>query len=581
MRNCFLTAFSGFSKARQHHSVGNTIDRADRLSAARFCEDRLAWPTGMTLSNRLAVGAFLVAQSSAWAQPVRIETGLVEGIQSGLSTVYKSIPFAAPPVAELRWRAPQPALPWNGIRRADKFGPICMQTGVSVPGAESEPVSEDCLTLSIWTPSKSREQKLPVMMWIPGGGFTQESGSIPLYWGDSLARRGVIVVTINYRVGLLGFLAHPELTRESGHHTSGNYGLLDQIAALAWIKRNITAFGGDPERVTIWGQSAGSMSVSLLMASSPAHGLYQRAIGESGAYFVPPAATGSNEKKLFLKGAEEQGVKLASDLGATSLEALRKIEPEKFLKDNSTSPAHPIIDGYVVREEPYAAFAAGRQNDVPILIGSNSDEGRPMIAGVDVKRATFAEDLSNAFYGSNVVRDLAEDYLKSYPAKTDAEARERRAGFERDLRFGWDTWTWARMQAKTGQAKVFSYYFAHLPPYPQGSPFADWGAGHWAELPYVFDHLSQQPWAWSDADHGIANMMATYWTNFAKSGDPNGDGVPIWPNFTNGSERVLHFEDSTTVGGVPDLDELRRLDLRYKSLRNATAVQTSQVTGPH
>jgi para-nitrobenzyl esterase len=337
MRNYFRTAFSRSSIARQGHSVGK-IGRADRLSVTRFCKDRLAWPTGMKLLNALAVGAFLVAQSSGWAQPVRIETGLVEGIQSGVSTVYKSIPFAAPPVAELRWRAPQPALAWNGIRRADKFGPICMQKGISVPGAESEPVREDCLTLSIWTPAKSREQTLPVMMWIPGGGFTQESGSIPLYWGDSLARRGVIVVTINYRVGLLGFLAHPELTRESGHHTSGNYGLLDQIAALAWIKRNIAAFGGDPDRVTIWGQSAGSMSVSLLMASPLAQGLYQRAIGESGAYFVPPAATGSNEKKLFLKGAEEQGVSLASDLGAMSLVALRKIEPERFLKYNSTAP---------------------------------------------------------------------------------------------------------------------------------------------------------------------------------------------------------------------------------------------------
>ncbi len=524
--------------------------------------------------NSLTALAVLAVPLSAWSHPVRIDTGLIEGVQDDTVTVYKSIPFAAPPVGDLRWRAPQPAPAWKGVRLADKFGPICMQTGVSVPGSPSEPVSEDCLTLSVWTPAKSRDEKFPVMMWIPGGGFTQESGSIPLYWGDSLARRGVIVVTINYRVGLLGFLSHPELTRESGHHSSGNYGLLDQIAALAWIKRNVAAFGGDPDRVTIWGQSAGSMSVSLLMASPLAHGLFQRAIGESGAYFVPPAATGSNEKKLFLKGAEEQGVKLASDLGATSLEALRKIEPERFLKNNNI-PAHPIIDGYVVREEPFAAFAAGRQNDVPTLIGSNSDEGRPMIAGVDVKRATFAEDLSNAFYDSPVVRDLAEDYLKSYPAKTDGELRERRAGFERDLRFGWDTWTWARMQTKTGKAKVFSYYFAHLPPYPQGSPFADWGAGHWAELPYVFDHLSQQPWAWSDADHAIANVMATYWTNFAKSGDPNGDGVPEWPNFTSDEEQVLHFDNSSTVGGVPDLDELRRLDLRYLSLRSNTTVQIS------
>jgi para-nitrobenzyl esterase len=525
--------------------------------------------------NSLIVLTVLAVPLSVFSHPIRIETGLIEGVKDGAITTYKSIPFAAPPVGDLRWRAPQPAPPWNGVRRADKLGPICLQAGVSVPGALGEPVSEDCLTLNIWTPAKSDAQKLPVMVWIPGGGFTQESASIPLYWGDQLARRGVIVVTINYRVGLLGFLAHPELTSESAHHTSGNYGLLDQIAALAWVKRNIAVFGGDPDRVTLWGQSAGSMSVSLLIASPLAHGLFQRAIGESGAYFVPPAATGSNEKELFLKGAEEQGVRLASALGVKSLMALRKLEPERLLQGGNAAPMHPIIDGYVVPEEPYAAYAAGRQNDVPILIGSNSDEGRPMIAGVDVKLATFAEDLSKAFYDSPVVRDLAQDYLKSYPAVTDQEGRERRAGFERDLRFGWDMWTWARMQARTGQAKVFSYYFAHLPPYPQGSPFADWGAGHWAELDYVFDHLSQKSWAWSEDDRALANLMATYWTNFAKNGDPNGDGLPAWPNVTTDDERVLHFDKSATVGGVPDLSELQRLDLRYMELRGDTTVQIS------
>lgn len=221
-----------------------------------------------------------------------------------------------------------------------------------------------------------------------------------------------------------------------------------------------------------------------------------------------------------------------------------------------------FTDGYVVPEEPYVAFVGGRQNDVLTLIGLNADEGRSMIAGVDVKLATFAEDLSKAFYGSNVVRELAENYLKTYPAATDHEARERRASFERDLRFGWDMWTWARMQARTGRARVFSCYFAHLRPYPEGSPFADWGAGHWAELSYVFDHLSQQPWAWSDADRAIANLMATYWTNFARSGDPNDDGMPVWPNFTRDRERVLHFDDSAAVGGVADLGELRQLDHR-------------------
>jgi para-nitrobenzyl esterase len=533
----------------------------------------------MKLSKALAVWALLVTQSHAWAQPVRIETGLIEGTPVGVSTVYKSVPFAAPPVGELRWRAPQPAPPWSGIRRADKFGPIGMQSGVSVPGAPHEPVSEDCLALSIWTPAKSHDQKLPVMVWIPGGGFTQESGSMPLYWGDALASRGVIVVTINYRVGLLGWLAHPELSRESGHQSSGNYGLLDQIAALAWIKRNVGEFGGDPDRVTIWGQSAGSMSVSMLMASPLARGLFQRAIGQSGAYLVPPAATHSPEG-LFLKGAEQQGVRLAADLGAMSLAALRKLGPEQFLKNGLAGTFHPIIDGYVLPEEPYAAFAAGRQNDVPILIGSNADDARPLIPSGNIRLASFAEDIGKA-WGSQVVRALAEEYIKLYPATTDREARESRAKFETELRYGWDMWTWARLQAKTGRGKVFSYYFAHLPPYPQGSPFADWRAGHWAELRYVFDHLNQEPWAWSDADRALANEMATYWTNFAKSGDPNGDGVPVWPNFTTDRERVLHLDDSATVGGVPDLEWLRRLDLCYIGLRSATTALRKELQSPN
>jgi para-nitrobenzyl esterase len=500
--------------------------------------------------------------------PVRIETGLIQGIYSGPLTVYKSIPYAAPPVGELRWREPHLATPWQGVRRADTFGPIAMQTGASVPGAPPEPFSEDCLTLNIWAPVKPDAEKLPVMVWIPGGGFTQESASIPLYWGDALATRGVIVVTINYRVGLLGFFAHPDLSLESGHNSSGNYGLLDQIAALAWIKRNVAAFGGDPVNVTIWGQPAGSMAVNLLMASPLARGLFQGAIGESGGFFTPPAATGSPDER-YLKGAHEQGVRLASALGAMSLADLRKLEPDQFLKDGIGGTMYPIIDGYVLPEEPYATFSSGRQNDVPLLIGSYADEGRPLIAGRNVQLATFVKDIGEAF-GSNVVRDLAEEYLAIYPSTTDQEAFETRAAFERDLRFGWDMWTWARLQATTGRAKVFYYYFAHVPPYPQGSTFADWGAGHWAELRYVFDHLSQEPWAWSDADRALANALATYVTNFTKNGDPNGEGVPVWPNFTTDGERVLHVDDTVTVGGIPNVEGLRRLDLRYQGLRSAT-----------
>ncbi len=500
------------------------------------------------------------------SKPVRIETGLISGICEADVTVYKSIPYAAPPVGHLRWKAPQLALPWDGVRRADTFGPIAMQAGESVPGAPHEPVSEDCLTLNIWAPTLADTTPLPVMVWIPGGGFTQESASMPLYWGDALATRGVIVVTINYRVGLLGFLVHPDLSRESGHQSSGNYGLLDQIAALQWIQRNIKAFGGDPGRVTIWGQSAGSMSVCMLMASPHARGLFHRAIGESGGFFVPLAATDGSFAKA---AAEEQGVRMAAALGVTSLDALRDLAPEQFLTDGIGGTTHPIIDGYVVPEEPYATFAAGRQNDVPILIGSNADEGQPMLTGREIRLATFAEDIGQEF-GSAAVRALAAEYLAIHPAATDLEARESRAAFERDLRFGWDMWTWARLQAKTGREKVFSYYFAHQPPYPAGSPIADWGAAHWAELRYVFDHLDQEPWAWTDADRALATLLASYATNFAKHGNPNGDGVAVWPDYTISSPLVLHLDGTATFGDMPNLEGLTLLDRRYTSLRDAT-----------
>jgi len=530
--------------------------------------------TQAKLAIRWIVFAILLAPTGAWCSSaqtptatVQIESGLIAGVPDSALTTYKSIPFAAPPVGALRWRPPERPRRWSGVRTADKFGPVCMQSGASVPGAAEEPVSEDCLTLSIWTPSKSPDDKLPVMVWIPGGGFTQESASMPLYWGDALARRGVIVVSINYRVGVFGFLAHPELTRESPNHSSGNYGLLDQIAALVWIKANIAAFGGDPARVTIWGQSAGSLSVNLLMASPLARGLFQGAIGESGGFFVPPAATGSVEK-WFLPGAEQQGVKFAATAGAPSVEAMRKLGLEQILKASDAGTTHPIMDGFVLPQEPFDVFTAGHQNDVPLLLGSNANEGRPLIAGRDVKLSSFADDIGKA-YGSDVIGQLANESLKIYPATTDAEAHESRANFERDLRFGWDMWTWARLQTKTGKGKVFYYYFAHLPPAPQSSPFAYWGAGHWAELPYVFDHLSQYQWAWTDADRALADTMATYWTNFSKSGDPNGPTVPAWPNFTTKNGYLLHFNDTLSIGGVPNFEGLRLLDERFAKLRVA------------
>jgi para-nitrobenzyl esterase len=316
----------------------------------------------------LALAAILCLGSIARAEPrpILVDGGMLQGVDDHQLTVYKGVPFADSPVGGMRWRVPQPVTPWPGVRRADTFAPACMQTGVSMPGESPPSTSEDCLYLNIWAPAARPDARLPVIVWIYGGGFTNGSASMPLYWGDAFARKGVILVTIGYRVGPLGFLAHPDLSRESGHGASGNYGLMDQIAALQWVQRNISKLGGDPQRVTIAGQSAGSMSVSILMASPAARGLFQRAIGESGGFFEPVALAPGYR----LDKAERDGVAYALSLGADSIEALRKLPAETLLKGKAGSVSHPVIEPVILPEAPSEAFAAGRQNDTPLLIGS-------------------------------------------------------------------------------------------------------------------------------------------------------------------------------------------------------------------
>ena len=482
------------------------------------------------------------------AQQIKTESGTISGVSADGLSVYKGVPFAAPPIGDLRWRPPMPAVPWTGVRKADSFAPACMQVGVSMPGETPPAVSEDCLYLNIWTPNKTPDDHLPVIE-DNGGGYVNGSASMPLYWGDRLAHEGVIVVTIAYRLGPLGFLALPELTRESPHHSSGNYGLMDQIAALEWVHRNIAAFGGDPGCVTIAGQSSGSMSVSMLMSSSLAKGLFQRAIGESGGLFEPLQLG----PKFLLANAERDGEKYAVSLGAPSLKELRRL-PASLLTGNAGGIVHAVIEPYVLPVSPYEAFASGQQNDVPLLIGSNAEEARAIVDVSHETAATFSSDLERS------VGQLPPALIAAYPHATDEEARHAQLGLERDLRFGWDMWAWARLQAGTGQSPIFYYSFRQQPPFPPSSVYAGWGASHYAELWYVFDHLDQSPWNWTAGDRKLAGEMSSYWVNFAKFGDPNGPGLPPWPAFTNKESRVQYLADPIGVGGVANINSLAVFD---------------------
>jgi para-nitrobenzyl esterase len=434
-----------------------------------------------------------------------------------------------------------------------------MQTGTSMPGETPPETNEDCLYLNIWAPARSDRAHLPVMVWIHGGGYANGSASMPLYWGDRLAQKDVIVVTFGYRLGPFGFLALPELSRESAHSASGNYGLLDQVALLAWVKRNIGAFGGDPQNVTIFGQSAGSNSVSLLMASPLAKGLFHRAIGQSGGLFEPFQLAPSYQ----LANSERQGEAYMASLGAKSLMELRALAAPQLLKGKAAAISHPTLDAYFLPRSPYEIFAEGKQNDVPILIGSNAAEARSLVHDLDaVTAATYQAEIAK-HWGT-----LPPRLFEQYPHATDAEARQARLDFERDLRFGWDMWAWARLEAKTGKQPVFYYHFAQDPPFPAVTAYHGWGASHFAELWYMFDHLGQEAWPWSAADRKLADDMASYWVNFARTGNPNGAGLPAWPDFRD-AQRVLYLDDPISVGPVANETSLAGFDAVYDQVRGA------------
>ena len=501
----------------------------------------------------ISLAALGVFAANTWAAPVQVESGALKGATEGALTLYRGVPFAAAPIGALRWRPPQPPAHWQGVRPAISFAPACMQKGVSMPGEAPPTTSEDCLYLNIWTPARTAKERLPVMVWIHGGGYTNGSASMPLYWGDRLALRGVVVVTIAYRLGPLGFLAHPELTAESTNKTSGNYGLLDQIAALEWIQRNIAAFGGDRRRVTIAGQSAGAMAVSMLMASPRAAGLFHGAIGQSGGLFEPLQLA----PRYLLANAERDGQEYVRSLRADSIAALRERPAADLLEGRAREVNHPVIEPYALPNAPYDAFSSGAYNKVPILLGFNAEEARALVDVTAVKAGTYAADIERSF------GKLPPPMLEAYRPTGDAEARQARLDFERDLRFGWDMWTWARLQS----GAAYFYYFMRQPPFPAGSIYHGWGASHFAELWYMSDHLDQEQWAWGPDDRQLADQMAAYWTNFVKNGDPNGPALPHWPAFGTQGE-VLRLDAPVSAGALPGTDKLRIFDSVYDALRS-------------
>jgi para-nitrobenzyl esterase len=484
-------------------------------------------------------------------------SGVVEGAVADGVTSYLGIPFAAPPVADLRWRPPQPVAPWEGVRQATAFAPACMQVGVSMPGEAPPRTSEDCLYLNVWAPVAKGAERLPVIVWIHGGGWMNGATAMPLYSGERLARRGVVFVSIAYRLGPLGFLAHPELSAESGAGASGNYGVMDQIAALTWVRDNIAAFGGDPARVTIAGQSAGAMSVSLLMTSPQGAGLFQRAIGQSGGVFEPLQLAPS----YLLANAEKDGVDYATSVGASSLAELRALPADRLLGGRAGSVSHPVIEPRVLPRSPYEAYVAGKWNDVPVLVGSNAEEGNSLADLAPVTAANFGSELKRIW------GDLPPPLTTAYPYATDDEAKRARSAFERDLRFGWDMWAWARLQALFGASPAFFYRFDHAPPFPRGSVREPWGAGHYAELWYMFDNLLPEDAAWTAADRMLADRMASYWVNFAQTGDPNGEDLPLWPQFSREAGETMVLGTDVRIAESPVDLQLRVFDGVYDAVR--------------
>ncbi len=498
----------------------------------------------------------------AVAPQVKTAYGIVEGKDDGAVHTFLGIPYAAPPVGDLRWKPPVPAAKWTGVRKATEFGLHCMQGKVYGDMNFRDPGgSEDCLSLNVWVPARPSGAKLPVMVWIYGGGFVAGTTSEARQDGTHLAQRGVIVVSMNYRLGIFGFFVHPELAKESGHNAAGNYGFMDQLAALHWVQENIAAFGGDPDNVTIFGESAGSFSVSAQMASPLAKGLFQKAIGESGGAFYSGGL--SFEPRTV---REEKDVKaVAAKLGVSTLAELRAIPAQKMLDAFSPPQSRgfdfgPDVDGYFLPEPVPAIFAAGRQNDVPLLAGWNHDEGSFEIA-FSPQKPTAESMKANA---QKDFGDKAPEFLKLYPSDTPEQTLRSAQDFAGDRFIAFSTWEWMESQSKTGKQPIYRFRFDLGPPSDPKGP--QLGAYHSSEIEYVFGQLdSKAGVSWRPEERQLSETMQKCWSNFARSGDPNGPGLPNWPVYSAADGWRVMYLDAPCAAHKDDLRD------RYLFLAGAWA----------
>jgi para-nitrobenzyl esterase len=535
-------------------------------------------------THLIVLGSLLFAGTALAADQVRIANGLIESTTPARDGVrsFKGIPFAQPPVGDLRWREPQPVKDWKGVRNADQFGPRCMQrTG---PMADywfrSDGMSEDCLYLNVWTPAGSADEKLPVLVYIFGGGFQNGDGSEPRYDGESMARRGIVAVTLNYRTNIFGFFSHPELTRESPHHASGNYGLLDQVAALRWVHQNIAAFGGDPKRVTIAGESAGSLSVSALMASPLSRDLMAGAIGESGALIstLPPRPLAETEK---------DGLDFGEKAGAPTLAALRALSAEKIqeILASSAPSGHPggrggpgaasaprlrfsaNLDGHFLPKALTEIYEAGEQARVPLLAGSNSEEmPARVILGKDEPTVRAFAEAVRKIYGES-----ADEVLKVYAPKTPDEVLQAATDLASARFIAFGTWKWTELQMRTGGKPVYRYLYTRVrpkylgmpgqpppaPPVGMPAPAPPRGAAHSAEIQYAMGNLDlDERYPWDADDRKVSETMQAYFVNFIETGDPNGRGLPRWPRYEEATG-YMRMRLDVVSAAEPETDRAR------------------------